>query len=76
MSLRSTPAAASSVGVLRSAPRITPAEEALSAIVSASLIRQSVIRLSISSRLGTMYAVAASTSASVQPAPGRADPST
>ena len=53
---------------------MTPAEDALSAMVSGSLICQLVIRLSISSRLGTMYSVAARTSSSVQSAPGRAEP--
>src|SRR5882762_8905328 len=60
-----------SFGDTRASPNTQPAEEALSAMVSHSLIFQSVMRVSISSMEGTNAAVAASTSSSVQPAPGR-----
>lgn len=53
-----------SFGDTRSAPRANPAEDALSAMVSHSLICQSVIRVSISSMDGTNAAVATSTSSS------------
>ena len=59
------------LGRHRSGPRTKPAEEALSAMVSHSPIFQSLIRLSINSIAGANAAVAASTSSSVQPAPGR-----
>ena len=60
-----------SLGDTRASPSTHPAEEALSAIVSHSLIFQSLMRVSISSIAGANAAVAASTSSSVQPAPGR-----
>ena len=60
-----------SLGDTRSLPSTKPADDALSAMVSHSLIFQSVIRVSISSMDGANAAVAASTSSSVQPAPGR-----
>ena len=60
-----------SFGDTRASPSTQPADEALSAMVSQSLIFQSVMRVSISSIAGANAAVAASTSSSVQPAPGR-----
>src|ERR1700733_2660342 len=61
-----------SAGLTRAAPSTKPAEEALSAMVSHSAIFQSVILVSISSIDGMNASVAASTSSSVQFAPGRA----
>ncbi|CNW21437.1 Uncharacterised protein [Mycobacterium tuberculosis] len=60
-----------SAGGTRAAPNTKPAAEALSAMVSQILICQSLILVSISSMAGTRASVAASTSSSVQPAPGR-----
>ena len=60
-----------SFGDTRASPSTQPADEALSAMVSHSLIFQSLMRVSISSMDGANAAVAASTSSSVQPAPGR-----
>src|SRR5215207_6309019 len=65
-----------SFGETRASPSTQPAEEALSAMVSHSLIFQSLMRVSISSMDGTNAAVAASTSSSVQPSPGRSSAST
>ena len=65
-----------SLGDTRALPSTQPADDALSAMVSHSLIFQSVIRVSISSIDGANAAVAASTSSSVQPAPGRSSAST
>ena len=61
------------VGLL---PRITPPEEALSAMVSASPIFQSLIRESISSSAGSTYPTAATASAIVTPGPRSGLPST
>src|SRR3954454_3494961 len=60
-----------SFGDTRASPSTQPADEALSAMVSHSLIFQSLMRVSISSMDGANAAVAANTSSSVQPAPGR-----
>src|SRR5258708_26894599 len=60
-----------SLGDTRASPSTQPADDALSAMVSQSLIFQSLILVSISSMDGANAAVAASTSSSVQPAPGR-----
>src|SRR3954452_2846651 len=71
VSTASMPQMSMSFGDTRSLPNTQPAEEALSAIVSHNLIFQSVILVSINSIDGANAAVAASTSSSVQPAPGR-----
>ena len=60
-----------SAGATRASPSTKPADDALSAMVSHSAIFQSVILVSISSIDGTNASVAASTSSSVQFAPGR-----
>src|SRR3954465_3722400 len=65
-----------SLGDTRASPSTQPADDALSAIVSHSLIFQSLMRVSISSMAGAKAAVAASTSSSVQPSPGRSSAST
>jgi hypothetical protein len=69
MPARSTPSSRAGV-----APSTTPAEEALSAIVSSSPIRQSRIRESISSSAGSTTSTAAAAWPAVTPGPhsGRA----
>ncbi len=61
-------------GLTRAAPSTNPAEDALSAMVSGSAMRQSTMRLSMSSSAAVTASVAASTSSSVQPSPGRSAP--
>src|SRR5690349_23507283 len=65
-----------SFGDTRASPSTHPADDALSAMVSHSLIFQSAMRVSINSIEGANAAVAASTSSSVQPAPGKPSAST
>src|SRR3984885_8528810 len=65
-----------SAGATRASPSTKPADDALSAMVWQGAIFQSVILVSINSIEGTRAAVAASTSSSVQPAPGRSAPRT
>ena len=58
----------------RCSPRIHPHDDALSAMVSQSVIFQSVIRESMSSIDGTTHSTAAMTSSFVHPSPGRSLP--
>ena len=61
------------IGVARP-PSTMPADEALSAMVSQSLIFQSLMRESMISMAGTTYSVARSTSATLQPGHDSASP--
>ncbi len=62
------------VGATLRSPRTTRALLPLSATVSAKLMFQSAIRLSITSNVGAIAVVAASTSATVTPGPGNDAP--
>src|ERR1700687_3335219 len=75
-STASMPLMSTSLGDTRCSPSTQPADDALSAIVSHNAIFQSLIRVSISSIDGANAAVAASTSSSVQLAPGRSSANT